>query len=331
MRGARANAARARQPGRGRPRAAALGRVQGLRRCAAPAAGGRRGPGARRPRGLHAAALGGHPRQRRGCYAAAARARPPRPRRPAWCCAEVRQRCHPAECALTALGWAACHPCAALKCTSAPPRACGGPLARRARRKRTRAGRHRARAARMPLLAAWTARGVCSTVAWRIGTCADQTVRGEQAGAGRLLGATDLTGSTPAQLAAEKGHRFLAMYLDEAARKHARTQGCAPHGRTPARRRARAWASVRRWRGGARQTAVTEPRAHRSRTGRPGLVRTAHAMRCEAGTRGRRRRLGRSLIDGGAGAGGWRARACCGAWRTRSWRRWCGRSCWCFW
>ena len=48
-----------------------------------------------------------------------------------------------------------------------------------------------------------------------------------QAGAGRLLAATDLTGSTPAQLATEKGHRFLAMYLHDAAQKHQRKQGCA--------------------------------------------------------------------------------------------------------
>ena len=66
------------QRGRGRPRAAALGGVQGLPGHAAPAAGGRRGPGARRPRGLHAPALGRPPRQRRGRHAAAAGA--PRPR-----------------------------------------------------------------------------------------------------------------------------------------------------------------------------------------------------------------------------------------------------------
>lgn len=48
-----------------------------------------------------------------------------------------------------------------------------------------------------------------------------------QAGAGRLLAATDLTGSTPAQLATEKGHRFLAMYLHDAAQKHQRKQRCA--------------------------------------------------------------------------------------------------------
>ena len=117
------------------------------------------------------------------------------------------------------------------------------------------AGRHCASAAQVPHPAAQTARAVCSSVAWQVTTCADQAVCGAQAGAGRLLAATDLTGSTPAQLAAEKGHRFLAMYLDEAARKHARTKGCARRAaRSPARRWTRAWAGVRRWRGGARRT-----------------------------------------------------------------------------
>lgn len=36
-----------------------------------------------------------------------------------------------------------------------------------------------------------------------------------QAGAHELLSATDVTGSTPAQLAIEKGHRYLGLYLAE--------------------------------------------------------------------------------------------------------------------
>jgi palmitoyltransferase len=40
-------------------------------------------------------------------------------------------------------------------------------------------------------------------------------LRGRQAGAGAVLRQADATGSVPAQLAREKGHRFLAHYLEE--------------------------------------------------------------------------------------------------------------------
>ncbi len=47
-----------------------------------------------------------------------------------------------------------------------------------------------------------------------------------QAGAGTVLNAPDSTGMVPAQLAREKGHRFLAHYLDEYASRHVNKSRC---------------------------------------------------------------------------------------------------------
>ena len=47
-----------------------------------------------------------------------------------------------------------------------------------------------------------------------------------QAGAGSVLNAPDGTGMVPAQLAREKGHRFLAHYLEEYASRHVNKSRC---------------------------------------------------------------------------------------------------------
>jgi len=47
-----------------------------------------------------------------------------------------------------------------------------------------------------------------------------------QAGAGTVLNAPDSTGSVPSQLAREKGHRFLAHYLEEYVNRHVNKSRC---------------------------------------------------------------------------------------------------------
>ena len=52
---------------------------------------------------------------------------------------------------------------------------------------------------------------------------------GRQAGAGGVLRQADATGSVPAQLAREKGHRFLAHYLEEYRGRAEGSKWCSPH------------------------------------------------------------------------------------------------------
>ena len=56
--------------------------------------------------------------------------------------------------------------------------------------------------------------------------CIDVLHGAVQAGAGSVLNAPDATGMVPAQLAREKGHRFLAHYLEEYATRHVNKSRC---------------------------------------------------------------------------------------------------------